>query len=422
MNLEIIVYLLGNIFRIYISCSLFRIFFDGKVSKQRYIVRICLCIVYFLINSFSFLYLHTSPIMNVIINFIGITTLVYTYKGNWQYRLYAVLTVISLCVLCEDITYYFLVNTYTRYILIIGTIVTQLLLFTITLLLQKTINLKKGEEISVAEWASAVLIPFFSILISTVTFDNCNDEKAVLVGGICMIFINIMAFYLLERVQDMYRMRFITQLIKKQNRSYKNQILLWEEMEMKIQGVYHDMNNHIFALEQLAKKNQNYEIQKYLQNLSNEIEVSKKLVTTGNYIIDSFLNMKLGKAIECGTQVFTNIKISKNIPLNPEDISIVLGNILDNALQALEKCDNKKCSKMIKIIMKEEPGKLFLQIINSYDGEVKKSGNTYRTTKDKKRAHGFGLKNVQKVVEKYHGQMEIQNTRDKFSVKILIFI
>ena len=71
--------------------------------------------------------------------------------------------------------------------------------------------------------------------------------------------------------------------------------------------------------------------------------------------------------------------------------------------------------------MKQEPGKLFLHIENTYTGSLRKSGNVFKTTKVKKKGHGIGLKNVQRVVDAYHGEMVIDDKNDVFSVSLLIY-
>ena len=74
------------------------------------------------------------------------------------------------------------------------------------------------------------------------------------------------------------------------------------------------------------------------------------------------------------------------------------------------------------IIMRQEPGILFIEIKNSHNGRIHRVGNMFKTTKEQKKGHGIGLKNVQRVVEEYHGQMEINNTEESFFVKLVMFI
>ena len=71
--------------------------------------------------------------------------------------------------------------------------------------------------------------------------------------------------------------------------------------------------------------------------------------------------------------------------------------------------------------MEQEPGKLFLQVENTYTGSLRKSGNVFKTTKAKKNGHGIGLRNVQRVVDAYHGEMVIDDKNGVFSVSLLIY-
>ncbi|MEG2345705.1 MAG: GHKL domain-containing protein, partial [Anaerovoracaceae bacterium] len=97
-------------------------------------------------------------------------------------------------------------------------------------------------------------------------------------------------------------------------------------------------------------------------------------------------------------------------------------NLLDNALRAIENCDNGIGKKILHVTMKEEPGKLFIQMENSHSESIRKVDNTFKTTKAKEVGHGIGLKNVQRVVDAYHGHMEIDYTDDSFLVRLFLFL
>ena len=157
----------------------------------------------------------------------------------------------------------------------------------------------------------------------------------------------------------------------------------------------------------------------YIYKLISLVENQRRIVSTGNLAIDGFLNLKLNEAIMYGADIETDLNISTNVSISSENISIILGNLLDNALRAIKGCQK---NKFLTVVMRQNPGILFIEIKNSYNNQIRRVGDVFQTTKERKEGHGFGLKNVQRVVEEYHGKMEVSYTKEVFSVKLIMFL
>ena len=166
-------------------------------------------------------------------------------------------------------------------------------------------------------------------------------------------------------------------------------------------------------------KNSGDSVEAYLNSLFSEAEDSSIFAETGNYVIDAFINSKLANAKHLGITVKTDLTISKNLNIEPRDISVILGNLLDNAVEAAVKCEKRK---EITVIMREDRGKLSLKIKNSYRDKIKSVKGRILSTKSNQRIHGIGLQNVRKVVEKYQGTMKIDYADGIFSVSLVLFL
>ena len=77
---------------------------------------------------------------------------------------------------------------------------------------------------------------------------------------------------------------------------------------------------------------------------------------------------------------------------------------------------------MLAVVMRQEPGKLFIRVENTYTEKIRRTGNVFKTTKRQKAGHGIGLKNVQRAVDSYNGQMDIETGDHLFSVKLLLYL
>ena len=98
--------------------------------------------------------------------------------------------------------------------------------------------------------------------------------------------------------------------------------------------------------------------------------------------------------------------------------TMILGNLLDNALEALERAEHR----YLYVEMHYDRGILIIHIENSFDGKVKKRGDTYLTRKDKKDFHGIGMKNIEEIVKKYDGEQEITVSGKRFKTNILLYV
>lgn len=413
------VYLIGNLFRIYIKGMFFRVFFDAAASRNRRIAR-CICyIAYYVGNSMCFLVWALPPRMIVLSNIVGCLLVTATYIGAWKYRLIAIIASVTTAGVCEDLMYYLLMGFEIEYIIIIGILSTDLLFFFIVLILEKVANLKGGEEIPFIEWLFIILIPACSLFVSVFVLDQCHDQVLIAIGGTIMILIDIFAFYLIDRIHEMHKKQMDLVLLEQQNKAYETQMDLSKESEKNITALRHDMKNHLLSLQQLMEHQQYQEAAAYLSDLFTDLETKHGFAATGNTVVDGLLNIKLGQASEMGVDIVTDIQIPTELSMNLKDFSILMGNLLDNALRALEECREEK---HLKIVMKEEFGKFFISMENSYCGELKRAGNVFLTTKGKVRNHGIGLKNVRRVVEQYNGQMDIETGDAAFSAKIVMFV
>lgn len=181
----------------------------------------------------------------------------------------------------------------------------------------------------------------------------------------------------------------------------------------------HDFKNLSIAIEKLladGKHDQALELLQKYNNVLNSPSVFHPAFDTGNGIADALLADKSEKAF------VSNIKINfiGAIPqeaLSPTDLCVILGNTLDNAIEACQKLD-LKANKAISINSNCRSGFLFLSITNPISERVIIHDNHVPTTKENKTLHGFGLHSLHSVVKKYDGELRLSSTDDYFTIDI----
>ena len=192
--------------------------------------------------------------------------------------------------------------------------------------------------------------------------------------------------------------------------------VLFHTNQSKIHQIYHDINNSLFVISGYITFGEYEKAKEKLNEICKAI-VSVGLVITGNRIIDAMIQSKMDRAR--ASNIFFSHQ-NKGIDLSfidEMDICIAIGNALDNALEACLKVERKK-ERYLKIIFSTEQDLFTIRIINSINQPVMINGDTIKTTKQNKIQHGFGLKSIKDIVEKYNGTLTLNQNSTLFSIKM----
>ena len=199
---------------------------------------------------------------------------------------------------------------------------------------------------------------------------------------------------------------------------YQNQFEIIHEARQDIKQLRHDMKNHFLLVEGYLQKGKYAEAQKYIEQLAEKTASAKEYVNTGNDELDSILNYKLARADNLNSKVDVTIEVPRERFMSDFDLNMLLSNLMDNALEAIEKAEERVLTVRIKYIKRM----LYMSVYNSYNGDVKREGNKLLTTKAKKEEHGIGMTSIQHIVDKYQGEMTIQTSEDMFKTDIIMYV
>lgn len=209
---------------------------------------------------------------------------------------------------------------------------------------------------------------------------------------------------------------------EKKLESYQNDLLdkhynEVENMYRQMRGWRHDYKNHIATMK-IHLDNQNYELlDNYLNELSEDLTSVDTVLKTGNVMVDAILNSKLSLAQSKNISVDASASVPGKLRISDTDICVIIGNLLDNAIEACCKFEdeNKRFIRVYIGLLKQQ---LYISVSNSVGGAIKKEGKTYFTTKNSN--HGFGLKRIDKIVSKYGGFVNRQDETDVFATEITL--
>ena len=261
-------------------------------------------------------------------------------------------------------------------------------------------------------------IPMLSVMVFRgLMYGSVDRLTAVFVCAVVLA-LNLCVFYLYHILSQNYVQLREQDIYKQQTIAYQNQFEVMKESQSRIRALRHDMKNHMLALEGLAKSAKQDKVIEYLMSIQEFMENPSEHIYTGNEALDSLLNYKLQRAKEELKKVETDIVLPEKMNLHSFDFNVIVGNLLDNAIAASIRTDER----FLKLCIRMENGILFLYMANSCMG-IPEGGCEIRRLSEKSLAgHGIGLTNVQRIVEKYHGDMEMHCKDNHMETEIMLYM
>lgn len=201
---------------------------------------------------------------------------------------------------------------------------------------------------------------------------------------------------------------FLTQLVHMQEEQYRTSKANVEMVNIKC----HDMKHQISHITSTTDPDA-------IRELEQIISVYDSSLQTGNEILDVCL---MEKKLLCEKNSIKLDCIANGQCLSfmqPSDLFSLFGNALDNAMEAVCKLDDVE-KRIIFVSVKEELGMAIIHVENNYTGELIMADGIPRTSKDDEFYHGYGVKSIRMVVEKYDGNMALLPQNGIFNLNITI--
>lgn len=186
------------------------------------------------------------------------------------------------------------------------------------------------------------------------------------------------------------------------------------ERREELQKIWHDIKN-VLAAYQIAGEQHEEELQHYLQDVMKGPE--ELIIETGTPVANAILYDKGKVAKEKRITFEAGVEPEAFSFMENVDICILLSNLLDNAIEACEKCEG---NRWICIEAKRKGEYLILNVDNSKANKIRKKNGVMITSKKEKNQHGYGWKNIESVIKKYEGTKNISDSSHEFHVTIML--
>lgn len=414
--LEVIFYLLLNMFRIYIMYRFVGLFFERSRQRKWLLYGY---LVFYVVNSLTYLFLNIDWI-NLAINIGGLLLVTELgYQGSIKRKLLASVAGCGIALLSENMTWVIFVKGKSERMAQFGFFFSVFVLFLLEIIIEKTIRLHKGIDIPFYKDLLLVVISTGSMFISVILIEEGNQYAILLITALFVLMaINIAVFYLYEKMLDDYLKQKDEEMYRMQLTMYQNQLQIMQSANDVYKTMRHDIKHHMLLIADYIKNNENEKALQYLDKINYYVGSGKQYVKTGNESIDSIFNYIIDEVNKRGGTVKTDIKVAEEMSIDDFDINVILSNLLLNACEAIYKCDKKE----IQAVMKYDRGILIIKISNTYNGIIRLKDGELLSTKQEDKEHGIGLTSVRKAIEKYNGDMRLEYTDKEFIVRILMYI
>ena len=419
--------LFGNICELFIILFFFKDRYKSKLPK---IVFVSLCIVFTLfqfLNTSLFLSQSNLVLLGSLL-FIFFVTLLFPI--NIFHRLLFTLFIYLINALPEAIigmtlTMLFNINiAYTQdNVLIFATctLTSKFLSYVFVLITRKrnfeidnTSNNKNTFWIYSLPMASLLIMILF--LKCCYQIDDFGFQVIVLISSIVLSFANIAVFYIVDKLNELIETK---EKLLFAELHINNQVLHYQELykqQAELRIFRHDIKNRLVSLMALIKEKQSDKALQIMEkNLNWLEEMSNNIINSGNPVVDAIIQAKLHVAKDKNIFLQISTKLAEEIKIDELELGIVLGNALDNAIEAVEKSTGKN-KKSISLMLMSTDNRISISISNPVDEDI--DTENLITSKPNKEKHGYGIKSIKIIAQKHDGIVSFSCDNRIFNISI----
>ncbi|MCM1194008.1 MAG: GHKL domain-containing protein [Acetatifactor muris] len=257
---------------------------------------------------------------------------------------------------------------------------------------------------------------FGVIFLSGQSIITIDDEQMTTWIIFSMLILVAVLFFYLTRQYEMEKK--IADLEKEKNALLIRDYQLLKNTYAANARLFHDFHNHIEALHRYLEKDRTAEAVQYLESLRSPIEAVTQPVWVGDEAVDYLINSKITLAASQEIQVKCNIEYPQHTNIRSVDLVVILGNLLDNALEAVESTEGDL--RFINLTIRRINEMLVIKMENGCNATPTVADGDLQTSKTDKTLHGWGLQSVRTAAGRYDGIIETEYSNHIFRAVVTL--
>lgn len=388
------------------------VFFQERCRSRK--LEAALYTAYFALNSGAYLLFHNWAI-TLASNILPFFAITFFYKEGMIRRVLNVAAIYAITMGCDVLVMTLQNMMHIESAVFSEGFATSLVIIAAADISNKCLHMKKDilGRTPAMYYVTLLFVPLGSIFIAYFAAKGLNAVS--LITAVILLLINIDIFYLYDNVIDLFSERCEREVMESQNKAIQNQLEVVQQSQLRIRCLKHDMDNHLLRLKDLIEKEKYAEALEYLETVKSSTAADKKLIDSGNDLIDSMLNYKLARLHDNIEQKY-DIVVPKDLSFTEFDLNVIIGNLADNALEALEQLPADE-RKKLEISIRYKQGYLKVYFGNTFDGIMPEDGSRKRDHEN----HGLGLKSVERIVHKYGGDMRAKVSDNWYEISLIMY-
>lgn len=380
-------------------------------------------------------YLLTDAMIPISIALLGIQVIISLYICNKRYiqgilaaSLYEVVLIVVNSVLVLVMS--MLIKDYDKLMQgsvtasrLITLILSKVILFAVLMLVlsvfpykEEKSNVRRGNGILTFLFTLITIIGLGAVMYLTSMPEAVNWQAPMLIITVAFLLVNLMLYILINQIlrlqQNNFELKLMQEKIRYEEQQHGEMMETWE----RIRGLRHDMKNHLLTIDGFVEQGETEQCRAYLHDLLPQLEKGGRIISSDNPTLDYLINTKLGGLKE--TRIIVSGSIGSLSDIKDTDLCCILGNILDNAVEAIGQVPQDE--KRIELLFSKQNDNRIIICRNTVSKSVLTNNKDLKTTKKDPSAHGIGHKIVESIVAGYHGSVDYFEEDDMFGVQVLL--
>lgn len=426
---------IAGIIDVILCCDLFHYFYDWKFKKNRTIFLFCLVFFIVAVANLIFIgiFISNSTIANyervVVTVIIGLTMCFIGYHAK-PIEIILLFGIFYIMEILAESSYMFIFAIFRIDIHEINDTTLQIFFCALqkllTLAISKIYQRLVGRRKRLIEGKLYLCLLFLPVVTMTVCIylyrmetGNPQDKMFIGIAVPLLVFCNIIVLAVVEKLSrlqnDHYELDFYKQKVDMEKRYYDH----LDEIEQKQVSVRHDIKHYISVMKVFVEENRMEDLKKLILSFEDGMTKITPSVYTNNRMVNAILSEKKSLAEKNSIKIQFTVEPGVDLSFIKDlDAISLFGNLIDNAIRAESESDVLR--KEITFKLFESDGQFNILEISNHFAKVEMKGGRYLTTKNDDGIHGIGLKNVQHIVEKYHGIFNVDSSGGTFEVTVCL--
>lgn len=276
---------------------------------------------------------------------------------------------------------------------------------------------RSADSLNTYQWVIQLSCFLISFIISSLMWNFFREQEETkpifLIIFLLIALLNVLLYILMSKMQRDNKVKEEYKLLKSNISAQEKLALETMERYTEVKTLKHDMKHYLTIAAELISSGKTREAKSYIESVLNEkIAPAGTVVNTGSAVVDAVINNKIllcsekGIAVKC--VIDTQFESSNDV-----DISILLSNLLDNAING---CNLS--TPHIELVISKVKSMTYIAVKNSLAESVLLNNPDFKTSKKDKSEHGFGIKSIKQIAHKYDGSIEFKEENGMFIAEV----